>query len=901
MTEQDIKEIHSQYPWASEATLAGILARSKSQGQQSLRKVNQILKKLGLDELDNIAKAMADDEQQIFDNLEKLSDATVKHIHNLQRDSDPLGAMAELLNTTGKAVGGAGNMLGKIPGIGGRIGIVASAAGKVIQATAGAASVLGSIANEQEKMTRAMIEYGLAVRDLDEFTDMRGSLARVGMSMGELTQVLENNKGTFAQISDDTYSGTRDFVNFAAEVEKQNVEHGGDFGYGVEELTKRLAEETRILFQINGMTTLDAMTKKKIKENFMKSSAMTTFMANATGEQRSAMLKARAEAAANIDFRQAMVQNANFISETLGKEALDNINNAQQQMSMMMGVLVPSMKEETDALFTESVRDLHLDQTSINNAKGPLLDKLALLGGDVQQEYFRIMDASITGKLTGTDLVVALQGLARKIQKAQTRQSGTDQTIQEANRTIAEARRIPKSFMDLSEEQIRAGEAATLVKTEAADNAIDAIDGARKAFRNTLHTISPGYSSMSDSLDVFVSTVDGFGDVLSVFGIGYKNPRLEAEEKMKDVIKTDTKLTAAKQRLNETLRKANESSGIKKMYYDRAAKSQAENITRLEESKSKLLGEVKKSDASKVPPPVLAPKSRSITPQTGGKADWNGVRMQLAAQGITDNRAVANIMAQMQAESRGDATKQENLNYSAERLMQVFPNKFSSLADARAVVAGGPEAIGNRIYGGRMGNAADEGYLYRGRGLIQLTGKNNYEKYGKMLGIDLVGNPDMASDPVVAQKIAAMYFSQAQARGTDLTDIRQVGKAVGYVDHGGGETNKRAGLAGGFLDMLSKLSTSTPAAPASKPAEPPKPEVKPQPAPAVPNDDKNKKDVSTLRQNQLKLAALKAMSKRKSLSSYAREQTEREIRELESILREVNDTFETDNLHSQGA
>ena len=901
MTEQDIKEIHSQYPWASEATLAGILAKAKSQGSQSLKKVNQILKNMGLDDLDNIVDHIARDEQQVLKNLESLSDATAKHIHNLSRDSDPLGAMSELFNTAGKAVGGAGGLIGKIPGVGKPIGVAASAAGKLIQAGAGAAAVLGKIANEQEKIARAMIEYGLAVRDLDEFTDMRGSLAKVGMSMGELTQLLESNKGTFAQISGDTYSGTRDFVNFAGEVEKQNVEHGGDFGYGVEELTKRLAEETTILFQINGIMTLDAMSKKKIKENFFKSSAMTTFMANATGEQRSAMLKARAEAASNIDFRQAMVQNANFIADTLGQEATENINNAQQQMSMMMGILVPSLKEETDALFTESVRDLQLDQTSINNAKGPLLDKLALLGSDIQQEYFRIMDASITGKLVGTDLVVAMQGVAKKIRNAQPRQSGTDQALQEANRTIAEASLIPKSFLELTEEQIRAGEAATLLKTETADNAIDAIDGARKAFRTTLHTISPGYETMTGGLDMFVSTVDGFGDALSVFGIGYKNPRLEQDSKLAEVKKLDSTLNSAKTRFNETLKKAQDSTGIKKIYYDRAATSQAQNISKLEDIKRKLLVQAEKSDASRVSPPVTAPKSTSTTSAAGGKTDWAGVRTQLAAQGVTDTRAVANIMAQMQAESRGDATKQENLNYSAERLMQVFPRKFSGLADARSVIAGGAEAIGNRIYGGRMGNAEGEGYMYRGRGLIQLTGKNNYEKYGKLLGMDLVGNPDAASDPAVAQKIAAMYFSQAKARGTDLTDIRQVGKAVGYVDHGGGETAKRAGLAGGFMDMLSKLSTDATVAPATNPASPPKSEVKPQAVPAVPNNDKNKKDVSTLRQNQLKLATLKAMAKRKTLSSYARGQTEREIQELEKILKEVNDTFETDNLHSQGA
>jgi hypothetical protein len=94
-----------------------------------------------------------------------------------------------------------------------------------------------------------------------------------------------------------------------------------------------------------------------------------------------------------------------------------------------------------------------------------------------------------------------------------------------------------------------------------------------------------------------------------------------------------------------------------------------------------------------------------------------------------------------------------------------------------------------------MGNQANEGYLYRGRGLIQLTGKDNYAKYSKLLGIDLVKNPDLANDPKIAKDIAVAYFNEAKKRGTNLGDIGSIGKAVGYVDIGGQETAKRAQMA----------------------------------------------------------------------------------------------------------
>jgi predicted chitinase len=178
----------------------------------------------------------------------------------------------------------------------------------------------------------------------------------------------------------------------------------------------------------------------------------------------------------------------------------------------------------------------------------------------------------------------------------------------------------------------------------------------------------------------------------------------------------------------------------------------------------------------------------------GAPAGAAGLSQKLSAAGITSKTAQANILAQVTAESGGVA-KSENLNYSPERLLATFPNQVKTIEQAKAIVAQGPEAIGNVVYGGRMGNAADEGYKYRGRGLIQLTGKDNYAKFGQLIGVDLVKNPDLANDPEIAQKIAVAYFKEAEKRGVDLNNINQVGKAVGYQDIGGQETAKRAQIA----------------------------------------------------------------------------------------------------------
>jgi putative chitinase len=99
----------------------------------------------------------------------------------------------------------------------------------------------------------------------------------------------------------------------------------------------------------------------------------------------------------------------------------------------------------------------------------------------------------------------------------------------------------------------------------------------------------------------------------------------------------------------------------------------------------------------------------------------------------------AAFLSQVGHESTGLSVWAENLNYSAERLMQVFPRAFPTRALA-AEYAGKPEKIGARVYANRLGNyneSTGDGYTYRGRGLIQLTGKANYQAFATAFGMSL--------------------------------------------------------------------------------------------------------------------------------------------------------------------
>ncbi|NOJ28312.1 MAG: hypothetical protein DA330_09915 [Nitrososphaera sp.] len=211
------------------------------------------------------------------------------------------------------------------------------------------------------------------------------------------------------------------------------------------------------------------------------------------------------------------------------------------------------------------------------------------------------------------------------------------------------------------------------------------------------------------------------------------------------------------------------------------------------------------------PAPVATVSTQSPTSPIG-KGDHESALIQsLAQQGITDPTEVANVMAQVKAESNF-VPQSENLNYSPETLFRLFGKgnsmgnkaRVESIDHARSITSQGPEAVGNLIYGDRMGNNG-EGFKYRGRGLIQLTGRENYEKYGKRLGIDLVNNPDQANRPEIAAQIAGLYFGDKKKAGVDLGNINSVGKAVGYAT-GAEETAKRAALANQYKAELAQTN-----------------------------------------------------------------------------------------------
>ena len=165
---------------------------------------------------------------------------------------------------------------------------------------------------------------------------------------------------------------------------------------------------------------------------------------------------------------------------------------------------------------------------------------------------------------------------------------------------------------------------------------------------------------------------------------------------------------------------------------------------------------------------------------------------------INTPERIAAFLAQTSHESGGYTMLSENLNYRAATLAACWPNRFAELGPDKKPkrnekgaliptkvaesIAGKPELIANMVYSSRMGNGpaeSGEGWKYRGRGLKQLTGKDNYARCGRDLGLDLINNPDLLLEPMAAARSAGWFWKKnSLSTFADAGDIKGMTKKI---------------------------------------------------------------------------------------------------------------------------
>ena len=140
-------------------------------------------------------------------------------------------------------------------------------------------------------------------------------------------------------------------------------------------------------------------------------------------------------------------------------------------------------------------------------------------------------------------------------------------------------------------------------------------------------------------------------------------------------------------------------------------------------------------------------------------------------------KSEAHFVSQVLHESGFLGRLEENLSYSAERLTAVWPKRFPN-ADRARPYARNPEGLANYVYAGRMGNTEPgDGYKFRGRGLIQVTGRSNYELVQELTGLPTLEEPDLLTTPEPALLSALAWWGESLPEADDMS-VEQVTRVV---------------------------------------------------------------------------------------------------------------------------
>ncbi|UZJ58541.1 glycoside hydrolase family 19 protein [Pseudomonas sp. KU26590] len=189
--------------------------------------------------------------------------------------------------------------------------------------------------------------------------------------------------------------------------------------------------------------------------------------------------------------------------------------------------------------------------------------------------------------------------------------------------------------------------------------------------------------------------------------------------------------------------------------------------------------------------PMTTQQLLQILPNAGPQAGIfvSALSAAMGKYQITTPARSAAFIAQVGHESAQLTAVVENLNYSAQALQKTWPSRFS--AEVASACARQPEKIANIAYASRMGNGAlgsGDGWKYRGRGLIQVTGKSNYQKCGDALGMDLITKPELLQEPANAAMSAAWFwYANGLNALADAGDLQSITRKIngglnGYAD-----------------------------------------------------------------------------------------------------------------------
>lgn len=533
--QQEIKNIHDKYPWASDATLTQALNVAGKRNDMLKRMVKETLD-IDLDDLinqmekaDQDIKGLRSAGEYVGDTIDK---STKGFLSTLQSTNDPLTSAAAMMELGAGALDDAGGaiagLVSKVPRVGPILGLLASGSGKAAVVGAATAAAFAKIASQQIQLTKSMIDLGYITADLDVYNTIRTLSSNIGMSLEEFVGETQGLMGMFARDTRGIDMASADFSLFLSDVQSLN-ESGviPNYGYSPKEIASRMIEEAEQLYMLGEITTLDNAAKQKIIQNFMLSSETASYLSNQLNDQRSALLASRDEIGSNLDLRRAFIVNATELADVYGESSetllrdrfaiVNALNNSVFGNGDFSSSIVKS--------FTNFVGNFQFDQTMANDIEPVLRDTINRL--EVMPDFIKLTETLENAQSTPTEILQAQNDFIRAISKAESRAlTSEDRTIvAQAQASLALLPNANQGYISSTLDTIRAN-------LDSNSESVQVVGDFQIAYARMRDTMEPSFETIAGSVKTLENALRDSIEIMGeVFGIDvdFRTTREKAE------------------------------------------------------------------------------------------------------------------------------------------------------------------------------------------------------------------------------------------------------------------------------------------------------------------------------------------------------------------------------------
>lgn len=518
---QQLDQVHSNYPWASEETAEKLAKMASRSSIKSTALASAILQLQGVAGADKLKTDLETTTKEIrkSTNKTKLFIARSKRytdrLGNISGGMSGLDAITELTGAGAEALSAGGNALSSvtasIPGLGTATKGFAWLTGGVAAAS-GVVAVFSKLITQQEKELRTMIDLGMVLGDLGNYTELRSTAADLGMSLSDYSAIMAGASNVLVGTSGSLTTGSGKLLDMLTNPEF--ADRIKQFGYTPKDLSMAMADELKQLYELNEINELGEVEQRRVVRSFETGNKVSLFVAGQLGARRQELLDSRKLIRDNVNYKQAMLQNQQYYFDKFGEGAQENIENFNDTFAMIAGPLLgEDLGAELIRVMADMANNIQYDDSPIQEMSSELVAKMKMLGPGVLEKFIELAREGQTNQIRGEQhTIAAVADMVNLIREGPILE-GYQANITDVGKVRAAAMLIEPEILTMSAEEIAKSFADQKGGIEGADDSIETMGAMSVAFLKAQNKITPGFATMGTAMKVFDDSLEGFADV----------------------------------------------------------------------------------------------------------------------------------------------------------------------------------------------------------------------------------------------------------------------------------------------------------------------------------------------------------------------------------------------------